>query len=145
MLTITTLKAFTIDPRTVELRRAVRHASAVAEYEAAYVAPIHAGLLAAANLEDERGEKITDTERLYLCQDEEAVATLYKAIDAAHRANGLDLEPDHCPKLIAEAALIDAQRALRDAASRELGFPSPVNLDHVRQLDALLLDVPKGR
>lgn len=144
-LTMDRLRAFTLDPATVELRRRVRRAEAIAVAEAEYVAPIHDRLLAEADLRDDDGERIIDVERLYLCEDEEGVAAFYAAVDAAHAANGRELEPGYCPKLVAENELIEAERALRDAACRELGIPEPVKLEHVRRLDQLLLDVPEGR
>lgn len=62
--------------------------------------------------------RVTDPKLAYLMDDDQAPG-YYAALDAAYRAAGYtDLKPGHCPALIAEDLLIQAEWALIDAAEQ---------------------------
>lgn len=61
---------------------------------------------------DEDGETITDPDDLYLCEDDDLCTAYYAACDAAHRENGFDGPEGHCPALIAEDLLRQAEDVL---------------------------------
>jgi hypothetical protein len=57
--------------------------------------------------------------------DDEQAKGYYAALDAAHKAAGYDLEPGHCPALVAEHVQTQAEWALIEAAQK--WFPEVTN------------------
>jgi hypothetical protein len=85
--------------------------------------------------------RVTDPSLTYLLADEDSVVYL-AALDAAYREAGYtDLEPGHCPALIAERLLMLAQRTLFECAKE---FFPEIQADHLygehrqKYLDLLL-------
>lgn len=70
---------------------------------------------------DGSGEKISDPSRLYLSQDEDQVAAYYADCDRAHREHGFNGPEGHCPALVAEGLLADAENALLIAVGEFAG------------------------
>lgn len=56
--------------------------------------------------------RITDPERLYLCEDEPLCAAYYAACDKAHREHGFKGEPGQCPALVADTRRIQLENGL---------------------------------
>ena len=66
--------------------------------------------------------QITEPENLYLCDDDALCRRYYDDCDAAHRAHGFTGPKDHCPALVAENLVLEAERALMEAAQPLLGI-----------------------
>ena len=73
------------------------------------------------------GERITDPEKLYLCEDEELTTAYYAECDRAHRKHGFKGPEGHCQVLTAEdmhrraaAALIEAGMKLFDLGTADI-------------------------
>jgi hypothetical protein len=73
----------------------------------------------------ETGNKITDPDRLYLCEDEARVQEFYDKADEAHRAHGFAGEAGVWPNLQADSLQTYAENALVDAASKFFGMKGP--------------------
>jgi len=114
------LKAWARDHRG--LAKAVCAAKVIAEMERervnAYILPVFNGY----TFTDEDGEKISNPEHLYNCEDDDLTAAYYAACDSAHRDNGFDGPEGHCPALIAESLLVDAESVLLVAVGEFSGF-----------------------
>ena len=113
-----------------ELGHAVAMAQAFAELQRervdAYIQPIFNGFCFhyAAKWEDSgRGLSgpIDSPKHLYLCDDEAQMALYYEACDKAHRAHGFKGPHGHCPALVAENLLMEAQRHLLKSGSELFG------------------------
>jgi hypothetical protein len=73
---------------------------------------------------DEKRNKITDPDKLYLCEgDEDRVKEFYAQADAAHRANGFTGEAGVWPDLEAESLQMYAENELLEAAWEFLRMP----------------------
>lgn len=66
-------------------------------------------------------EPITTPRDLYL-SDDPRLPAYYAECDAAHRAHGFTGPDGHCPALVAESLLIDAQNALLDSGAELIGI-----------------------
>jgi hypothetical protein len=104
-----------------------------------YVEPI----FAAYGFRDGRtGEPLKHSRELYRVDDlqDDRVNEFYAACDAAHRERGFTGPEGHCPALVAENAVIQAERALLEAAGRWLGFDAGLVYGENRKkmLDLLL-------
>jgi hypothetical protein len=58
------------------------------------------------------GTPLTEEKYLYRCEDEAMWMAYYAACDVEHRKHGFDGPQGHCPALIGESLLIDAQNLL---------------------------------
>jgi hypothetical protein len=67
------------------------------------------------------GQPIENPDHLYLCEDEETIAKYYAECDRLHREHGFSGPDGHCPALVAESALIDAENELLVSAGRLAG------------------------
>lgn len=78
-------------------------------------------------------KRIVKPGRVYLSEDETALSVYYGAVDLALRKAGIkpdDMEPDHCPALVAERAQTEAEWALLDEAAKMLGvYEKPGSLN----------------
>ena len=112
------------------LAHAVCLAQAFAECERkrvdAYIQPIFEkyGFRADLTLDREtewHNKPLTTPRDLYLTEDPR-LPEYYAECDAAHRAHGFDGPAGHCPALVAENLLIQAQNALLDSGAKLIGF-----------------------
>ena len=145
--TKTTLPAFKAWAKdTVPIARALMLAQAFAAVErervAKYVRPIfesfpfvYGPIAARCGLE---GQRITTEKDLYLCEDTELLTAYYTACDAAHRAHGFRGPEGHCPALTAEYLVMEAERALIDAAAPLFGITDVYGDNRKKYLDLLL-------
>ena len=62
-------------------------------------------------------------EDLYLC-DDPRVQDYYATCDAAHRVHGFTGPDGHCPAMIAENAVMEAERDLIEAGAKLMGIDS---------------------
>ena len=113
-----------------ELGHAVAMAQAFAELQRervdAYIKPIFDGFgFHYAERWADRGRglsgPIESPKHLYLCDDEGQMALYYEACDKAHREHGFKGPHGHCPALVAENLLMEAQRYLLEAGSKLFG------------------------
>lgn len=120
-LTVAAVKAFYKSPETMKLVAAIplakAHAKEVRAKVDAYIAPVFAacGPFPIADRFAERlgaDAKVDKPSNLYRCEDEAKIEAFYAACDEAHKANGYDLPAGYCPALIAEHAVVEAERAL---------------------------------
>ncbi len=105
----------------------------------AYVEPIFATY----GFRDSRtGEPLKNSRELYRVEDlaDEQVKAFYAACDAAHRERGFTGPDGNCPALVAENAVVKAERALLEAAGRFLGFDADLcyGANRKKMLDLLL-------
>ena len=95
---------------------------------------------------DERcdGSPITRVGDLYLSGDDEGLKAFDAACDAANAEHGYELEPGHCPALIAGHAVVKAENALLEAASEHYGIPfdGPLTLELRAKVLDLLTNPP---
>ena len=130
-LTLALVKSFDNDKRVKAVRKAlIRAAHNAVEVRAkvdAYIAPVFAKFEFFNDLEARMGDvprvRITDPSKLYLSEDKEQCARFYAACDAAHKANGYDLESGFCPALIAEHEIVRLENALLHLADSLLNTP----------------------
>lgn len=85
------------------------------------------------------GERITDPKRLYLSAEEDLVASYFEDCDQAHRAHGFTGPKGHCPALVAEHLLVQAEQCLIDLASPLFGVKLDVYGDDRKRLLELLI------
>lgn len=81
----------------------------------------HAAILAAKEYKTADGERVTEPKHDWLICDEQS-REYFDAIDKANRDAGFTGPFDHCPALIAETELRDAQRELTDVAGPLFGI-----------------------
>lgn len=81
----------------------------------AYIEPIFATF---SFTESRTGKPIATPDSLYLTDDEPRLKEYYAACDAAHRKHGFTGPEGHCPALIAENAVMKAERALLEVAAK---------------------------
>lgn len=90
---------------------------------------------------DSRHQQTIDSPRdLYLSDQEELCAQYYAECHAANIAHGWKGNPDHCPALVAENLLMEAQRALLESGAELLGMDLTACYGDLRKraLDLLL-------
>lgn len=85
------------------------------------------------------GTPIPDPEQLYLCLDKEQLAHYYNACDTAHREHGFTGPYGHCPALVAEHLVTQAEWALLDAGCALLGLSEHPHMHNRQKLIDLLL------
>ena len=112
------------------LAHAVCLAQAFAECERkrvdAYIQPIFEKYGFRADLTVDRetewhNKPLTTPRDLYLSEDPR-IPAYYEECDAAHRAHGFTGPKGHCPALVAENLLIEAQNALLDSGAELIGI-----------------------
>jgi hypothetical protein len=100
-------------------------------------------------LSTETGNKITDPDRLYLCEDEARVQEFYDRADEAHRAHGFTGGAGVWPNLEADSLQTYAESALLDAACKFFGMKGhPIGKKREQFLKLVLascLQVPELR
>jgi hypothetical protein len=90
------------------------------------------------------GLPLPSPRELYLCEDPR-VEEYFAACDAEHRRQGYDLPAGHCPALVAEHLLIQAQNALLDSGMALFGLNvHPCGDDRAKMLRLLLGACLKG-
>ncbi len=117
-----------------ELALTVCTAKAFAEVEKervdAYILPLFEGYeFMNDNDLDGSGEKITNPKHLYLSDDDELATKYYADCDRAHRAHGFDGPEGHCPSLVAESLLTEAENLLLAEVTELMGVGEVHNLD----------------
>ncbi len=124
--TVDDLKRWAKDSR--RLAECVCLAQAFAECErervTAYTRPIFDRYTFYADDDGENGKRITDQDRLYLSKDDDLCAQYYAELDVAHRAHGFDGPAGHCPALVAEDMLRQAENALLESLASVTGVDS---------------------
>ena len=132
-MTVHTLKAFARSDETKSCVRSVLLAELFSKVERervnAYILPLFELYTFEVKPEWRReGEpiRITNPDRLYLCDDEARLKEWYEECDKEHRKHGFTGPKGHCPALVAEDVLRQAQQLLIDhaCASLPLGFDS---------------------
>lgn len=112
------------------LAHAVCLAQAFAECERkrvdTYIQPIFEKYGFRADLTLDRKEEwhnkpLTTPRDLYLSEDPR-IPAYYEECDAAHRAHGFTGPTGHCPALVAESLLTDAENALLDSGAELIGI-----------------------
>lgn len=84
------------------------------------------------------GKLLPSPAELYLCEDPR-VEEYFDACGREHRRQGYDLPHGHCPALVAEHILIDAQNTLMESANPLFGLTrSPVLEDREQYLNLLI-------
>ena len=68
-----------------------------------------------------RTGRIPSPRDLYLCDDEAGLARFYECCDQEHRKHGFNGPHGHCPALVAENLLMEAERYLLEAGSKFFG------------------------
>ena len=71
------------------------------------------------------GERITNPEQLYCCEDEAAVGAYFDACDKVHRQHGFTGPYGYCPALIAHHDQLKAEWCLLEAAAQFFALDSP--------------------
>lgn len=147
-LTIASVKAFYAAGAHLVLMAAVlagrEHAEKVREHVDSYTEPLFATF---SFTDTYTGEPVTRSKDLFMSDDDEGCEAFYAACDKAHKAHGFELEPGYCPALMAENAVIDAERALLEAAAVHYGidFDNIYNLElRAKALD-LFLNPPMAK
>lgn len=134
-MTVETIKEFARSETTKSCVRAVLLAELFAKCERervnAYILPLFE--LYTFEVKPEwrhEGEptRITNPDRLYLCDDEEKLKEWYEECDKEHRKHGFTGPKGHCPALIAENLHMDAEHLLIDHACEQL----PLGFDRSR-------------
>ena len=91
---------------------------------------------------DEKGNRITNPDRDWTCEDEAGLHRFWATVDERLRADGIKpptMEADYCPALVAEQVQRELEWDLLDEAARMLDiFESP------RSFNNALLCCPKG-
>lgn len=76
------------------------------------------------------GERITDPELLYECEDDALCAAYYTACEKAHREHGFTGDDGACPALVAESTVLKAEWAVLEVIEKFAGVDSfSVDLD----------------
>src|SRR3990167_4431158 len=121
--TIDEFKAWAKEHQSLAL--AVCKAQAFAQCErkrvSTYIRPIFDRYTFQATLSGDNG-RITDPERLYLCEDEKLTTAFYADCDKAHRLYGFTGPDGCCPALIAEDKQRKAEAALLEAGAVLMGI-----------------------
>ena len=121
------LKAFAKSPAFVKAAADLLCAMAFSELERervdAYIKPVfdRFTFTVAERFAKVPGERITKRGDLYLCDDESKCTEYFAACDASHREHGFTGEHNHCPALIADYEVTQAEWAMLKVASAEFG------------------------
>jgi hypothetical protein len=136
-LNLQSLKALSADPQFARLAAATIVAETVLESTREHVNgyikvvfeeftkhhPFYDDLTQRCPVPPAQRDLITDPKMLYLSEDDETLKEYYDLCDKAHRMAGYDLPTGHCPALVAENILRDAEHELLEYAEKQLDVP----------------------
>ena len=78
---------------------------------------------------DADGERITDPELLYQCEDDALCTAYYAACDKTHREHGFTGSEGACPALVAKHELLKAEWAVLEVIEKFAGVDFSIDLD----------------